>query len=621
MRNLTPALAALAATSLSLSPLAAPAQDQPESELAPVVVTATRTAETVDDTLSPVTVIDRDEIDRSGVQDFRELLRSRAGMQLTNQGGMGKSTNLYMRGTSQQGVKFLVDGLEYTSATTGTPSFQFLPLSQIERVEVVRGPRSSLYGADAVGGIVQVFTRKGGQGVHPFASAGIGSNQTRKGRAGVSGGAGSFHYAFAGDYFETQGFDSYKAREPDADGFRRRSGNIRLGYDGPGFEADAHFLHSEGTSEYDWTGFGTPNNETAFVQQVGGLSVTAHPMEAWFSTLRGGRSRDRQRSLASGEKTDLFQTTRDQAVWQNDVRWGEGQVLTVGGDYHVDRIESTREYSADSRWNWGGFVQQQLSHGDHDFNFNLRHDDNQAFGGYTTGSAAWGYRLDSVWRVTASYGTAFRAPTFNELYYPDVGYYKGNPNLDPESSRSADIGLIARPEWGRVALHAFRTRIDDLIVNDCVQQGPGYCAVYAPVNLDQAEITGIELETRARSGPWHVATDLTLQDPVNPDTGNQLPKRSRNTARVDVNRAFGRLTAGAEWIGKSYKYDDTANTVRVPGYGLVNLYASLRMGRDWTLRGRVENLMDRAYESESGYRARGRYGVVELAYARGGSGR
>lgn len=221
---LTPAAVALCgASSLSLA--------EPVS-LADQVVTATRTAQTASQSLAAVSVIDREDIERSQARSVPELLRQVPGVSLANNGGFGKNTTLFLRGTESDHVLVLIDGIKVGSASAGLTAFQDLPVELIERIEVVRGPRSSLYGSEAIGGVIQIFTRRGdGQGAKPFFSAGYGTHQTLEGSAGVSGGAGNGWYSLGVSSFDTAGINTKRAGtagyEPDRDGYRNLSGNLR----------------------------------------------------------------------------------------------------------------------------------------------------------------------------------------------------------------------------------------------------------------------------------------------------------------------------------------------------------------------------------------------------------
>lgn len=458
---LTPAAVALCgASSLSLA--------EPVS-LADQVVTATRTARTAAQSLAAVSVIDREDIERSQARSVPELLRQVPGVSLANNGGFGKNTTLFLRGTESDHVLVLIDGIKVGSASAGLTAFQDLPVELIERIEVVRGPRSSLYGSEAIGGVIQIFTRRGdGQGAKPFFSAGYGTHQTLEGSAGVSGGTGNGWYSLGVSSFDTAGINTKRAGtvgyEPDRDGYRNLSGNLRGGYRfDNGLELDGTLLRAKSHNDYDQvfngSGFGTNSDNE---QNLIGGRARFTPLDPWLVTLQAGRSEDKADAYQDGRFYSRFDTRRDSLSWQNDLTLAEGHVLTLGYDWQKDEIGSSEAFSVDSRLNKGWFAQYLGQYGRQDWQLSLRRDDNQQFGVHDTGSAAWGYALSDALRFTVSYGTAFKAPTFNELYYPDYG----NPDLDAETSRSLEVGLSGTHGWGHWAVNAFRTNVDDLIGND-----------------------------------------------------------------------------------------------------------------------------------------------------------
>ncbi len=440
---LTPAAVALCgASSLSLA--------EPVS-LADQVVTATRTAQTASQSLAAVSVIDREDIERSQARSVPELLRQVPGVSLANNGGFGKNTTLFLRGTESDHVLVLIDGIKVGSASAGLTAFQDLPVELIERIEVVRGPRSSLYGSEAIGGVIQIFTRRGdGQGAKPFFSAGYGTHQTLEGSAGVSGGAGNGWYSLGVSSFDTAGINTKRAGtagyEPDRDGYRNLSGNLRGGYRfDNGLELDGTLLRAKSHNDYDQVFGNSGFNANADGEQnlVGGRARFT-PFDPWLVTLQAGRSEDKADAYQDGRFYSRFDTRRDSLSWQNDLTLAEGHVLTLGYDWQKDEISSSEAFSVDSRLNKGWFAQYLGQYGRQDWQLSLRRDDNQQFGVHDTGSAAWGYALSDALRFTVSYGTAFKAPTFNELYYPDYG----NPDLDAETSRSLEVGLSGTHGWG-----------------------------------------------------------------------------------------------------------------------------------------------------------------------------
>jgi vitamin B12 transporter len=608
----TPLLSTLSAALALSSPPALAATGEP-LELETVVVTATRTARTADETLAPVTVIDRAAIERMQARSVPDALRGLPGVAVANTGGRGQPTTVFLRGTDSDHVMVLIDGVKVGSPTLGPAPFQDYPIDAVERIEVVRGPRASLYGSEAVGGVIQVFTRRGGGTLAPRARVGIGTYGTRDASVGLAGGGESGWLDVGARYEESSGFNACVgepfiggcfALEPDHDGYRNAAGHARAGYRVGGAEVDVHWLRSETDTDFDGTRFS--GNESRTVQQVTGGSVSLLPVDRWKVTLAAGRSQDNLDVFYAGTFLDRFDTTRDTLTWQNDFALGDERLVTAGVDRQEDRVESTVDYAVDSRRNTGVFAQYQGALGGHRVDASLRRDDNEQFGGHTSGSAAWGHALPGGLWLTVSYGTAFKAPTFNDLYYP----FFGNPHLEPETSASTEIGVAGRHGAARWSLNAFATRIDDLIAFDATVQ--------APANIDSARIRGLEAVAGARVGAWDLSGNVTLLDPENrasgPDRGNLLPRRPRQSLRLDVDRDLGRLRAGATLFASGRRFDDLANDVRLDGYAVVDLRAEYRLTDRLTVQGRIENLLDEDYETAAFYNQPGRGFYLTLGY-------
>ncbi len=581
------------------------------TEIDPVVVTATRTARTVNASLASVTVIERSDIERLQATSVPDLLRGVQGLQVSNSGGPGKVTDIYTRGTSADHTLVLIDGVKIGSATTGTTAWQDLPISQIERIEVVRGPRSSLYGSEAIGGVIQIFTRKGGGALRPSLSLGGGSYRSANASANLSGGGDSGWWSLGGSYQDTEGFNACTGvpnqagcftDEPDIDGYRNLAGSARGGYRfGQRGELDLFWLGTKAQSRFD----GSFVNDTKTNQQVLGAKGRFSPLDPWDLTLALGQSRDDSDNRLNGSFVTAFDTLRETASLQSDLTLGTAQVLTLGLDWQNDRITSTEDYAEDSRDNVGVFGQIQASLQGHDLSASLRQDDNQQFGRHATGSAAWGYSLSNGVRLLASYGTAFKAPTFNELYFP----FFGNPDLTPEQSRSAELGVSGDLGLLQWSVNAYQTKVDDLIAF-----GPAFI----PENIDQAQIRGLELGVTGAHHGWTLSANLTLLDPINqsdgPDDGNLLPRRAEQSARIDLDKDLGAWRLGGSLIGVGRRFDDTANTLVLDPYGTLDLRAEYAFGKGFRVQGRLENLFDADYETAAYYNQPGRGFYLTLRY-------
>lgn len=607
-----PNLSLAIAMALALPALAQAQTNDEATDLDDVVVTATRTAISANDALSPVEVITRDDIARSQARSLPDLLRGRAGISIGNQGGLGKLTTLSMRGSETDHVLVLVDGVRIGSPTSGLASFQDLPVALIDRVEIVRGPRSSLYGADAIGGVIQIFTRRDRGAVAPRASVTVGSHGDREASAGVGGRIGRGWFGADAAYQRTDGINACNGsstlfvgcftEEPDRDGYRNRSLSLRGGFDATdALSFEGHALRAEGENEYD----GSFVNYSEVVQQVIGGKATWRPSEAVRLQLSAGRNRDSSDNFLGNVANGYFATDRDSVTLQGDFGVGEGQLVSVGFDWLRDRVDSDTAYDESERDNHAGFVQYQGRFGAQSIEASLRRDDNEQFGGHTTGSIAWGLGFAENWRLTTGYGTAFKAPTFNELYYP----FFGNPTLRPEESKTWELGLAYRGERFNARIDGFSTQVDDLIAYDA--------SIFLPNNIERARLRGAEIGVDTTIADWTIAASASFLDSENRVgffAGNDLPRRAKRSARVDIDRAFGAFRFGVTAVASGARYDDVANTRRVAGYGTLDLRAEYAFTPSWSLQARVANVFDRDYETVSFYNQPGREWFLTLRY-------
>lgn len=585
----------LAALIGSLFTLPATAQNTPSLE--EIVVTATRTARTTDDSLAAVSVITRPEIERLQAHSVTDLLAGLTGLHFANGGGTGKTTSIYLRGTEPSHVVLLIDGIRLGSATLGTASFQDLPVSQIERIEIVRGPMSSLYGADAIGGVIQIFTQKGKGLPTPSASLMGGRDNTRQLQAGISGGGTRGWFNLNASHFNTDGFSAQRGSETDDDGYRNTSLTLRGGLTlNASTSLEAQVMRTEGKNHYD----GSYVNEGTTAQQILSTTLKHRLSDRWHSHLTLGESRDEADDFLNGVYVDTYNTRRRLATWQNDLELDTLGLLSLGIDHQKDSVVSSDSYATSQRNDTGLFGQWLVHAGRHAYKLSLRRDHNSQFGHATTGNVAWGTALSEQVQTRLSYGTAFKAPTFNDLYYP----FSGNPDLQPEKSRTLEWGVTGQYGDTRWNLNAFSTRVTDLIAWACVSN----CSdadwsndLWQPSNLNQARIRGLEAESRFRLGRWQSRLSATLLSPEDARTGKQLPHRARQSLRLDLDRTWGVWRIGTTVRAESARYDDTANSTRLGGYGLLDLRAEYPLSHELTLAGRVENLFGQHYETAAGY--------------------
>ena len=594
------------------------------ADLDQVVVTGTRTAVTVDDSLAAVEVIDRAQIERSQAHSLPDLLRGRAGVSVGNQGGLGKQTSVFLRGGESNHVLVLVDGVRIGNANFDLAAFQDLPLDMVERIEIVRGPRSSLYGSDAIGGVIQVFTRRDRGGYAPRFHVGAGSHGLREIGGGFGGGGERGWFGIDLGHQSSDGIDACGgsstlfrgcfAEEPDVDGYENDALSLRGGFAvDDRVDAQAFALRARGRNEFDSYSdafFQSPNVSDTLQQVIGG-KLHYRPMANLDLQLSVGRNDDESEDSRAGTAAyGYFHSTRDIASLQGDVGIAEGQLLTLGMDWMRDYVSSDVAYTTTHRRNRAAFVQYQGSFGRHDVQVSGRHDDNDQFGEHTTGSIAYGIALPHGLRATASAGTAFKAPTFADLYYPPFfGMATANPDLRPETSTSYEVGIAQKRDHWHWAANAYQTEIEDLITLD---------AFFVPHNLNKARITGGELVAGAEIAGWAIDGSLSYvesRDASGENRDKLLPRRPRTGARIDVDRSFGDVSVGLSWIASGPRFDDAANRYRLDGYATLDLRVAYAFSPAWSLQARASNLADREYQTVEFFNQPGREFSVMLRYA------
>ncbi len=592
--------------------LAASARAQ-EAALQPTVeVTASRVAETADASLADVSVITRADIDVSGAPDLIDLLRLQVGVDVVRTGGAGEQTSVFLRGSNSNHVLVLIDGVRVASANTGAFAFENLPLDAIERIEIVRGPRASYWGSDAIGGVIQIFTRK-------LDSALIAANYGSYRSADASAGMGS--WSDAGGFSvqvgtrHVRGFsttnpgicngpnDPYCIYNPDDDGLQNHNiaaqGAYKLGTQ----TLSASLFRNEGGLDFD-------QGHSRTLDQAAGVNLEGDILPDWHQRVSVGTSRE---DIDTPAFQSAYRSTREQLAWMSDVALSTMQHLVAGLDYVHDHGVSIDDSGFGApydvvRDNAGVFAGWRAHDGALDSEVSGRYDHYSEFGGAFSGSAALGWKLADDLRLSVSYGTAFRAPNLNELFSPGYGgYYAGNPQLDPERSRTAELGLDWRVDAGnRVGLRAFSTRVHDLID---FSGGD----LFQAINVDRAAIDGIELTHTWHAGAWSLDNNLTLQNPRNQDSGGQLLRRPKQKLNSVLERAFSdRIRAGVELVDSGKREDVGSRTL--PGYVLVNLRASYALTSTWRVGLRLENVFDRDYELAHGYNTPGRSGYIEIAW-------
>ena len=591
----------------------------PATEVAETVVTATRTPVQAASLTRDVSVITRDDIARAGPTSLPELLSREAGIEFASNGGDGRQSSLFIRGTNSNQSVVLIDGVRVVSATTGATALEQIPLEQIERIEIVRGPVSGLYGADAIGGVVQVFTRKGRGAPAPHLSLAAGNDGTWRVGAGIGGVVGDTSFAVDVTHRTTDGGFSATNRDnfnynPDEDGYRNTAYSVRVSHLlAEGHEVGFNAFQAFGRAQYDANQdlTGQINDVQKNRVQANSVYLKNQLTERWHSTLTLSQAVDRSENFTPrnpwGPDYGRFKTTQDTLTWQNDLALGAAGQLTAGYEHQKQKVSSTQEFTVSNRQNNAVFAGWNGEFGASLLNASLRHDNNSQFGGKTTGTLGYGYRVNEAVKLTANWGTAFRVPTFNDLYWPDDGTgYVGNPDLKPESSRNAEVGAEFSGALGKLKLAAFENRVDDLINGyDCSGGFPCTSS-----NVNKATIKGVSLTGSTVLAGTTLRGNVNWQDPRDDITDKRLTYRSEWYGTLDVSRPFDQLTLGSTLRVAGSRYADSGNTKELGGYALVDLYADYALNPTTRLFARVNNAFDRDYTQLAGYNTAGREWLV-----------
>lgn len=580
-----------------------------------VVITATRTPMRADQTVADVTVLTREDLERASGRTLSEVLSQQGGLQLSANGGLGKTSSVFIRGLEARHVLLLVDGVRYGSATTGMPELDNLPLGDIDHIEIVRGPLSSLYGSDAVGGVVQVFTRRASasEGTRLNGAVTAGSHRYGQASGGVSFTDGVWSGAVQALHTENRGFSATNPRaefdnhNPDTDGFRQNAASAHLGLKLPqGWQVGAHLLSVDAVSGYD-DGVGT-DAKSGLRTRVMSLDTSGELAAGWRTQVRVARSANDYETLASASPwIDLgtIATVQQQISWDNTVRLPVGTLLVVAEHLKQKVTKPAGNYDTTNRTINSLALGYNATVGIHTVQASLRHDRNSQYGNPTTGTVGYGLALMEGLRATAQIGTSFVAPSFNQLYWPSYG----NPKLEPEKGKHAELGLRYTVGEQQFSATAFGNRIRGYIT-----QGAN------PVNLPYAQSNGVSLGYDGQLGPVKVGAAIDHLTPKNDTDGsaNQgklLPRRARNAAKLSADVDLGAWTVGAGLQAYSHRFNNAANTQRLAGYATVDLHAQWQYAPDWALGARLNNVANRPYETALGYNQPGRELYLTLRYA------
>ena len=582
---LRPLAAVLLTTATQMATAAAP------ENLETVIVTATRTPTPARAVLAPVDVIDRDALARSLAIDVTDLLRFEAGIDVARNGGPGQPTSVFIRGAESNHTLVLIDGVRMNPGTIGGAALQNIPPELIERIEIVRGPRSTLYGSDAIGGVINVITRRPAPGAHVDVQAGAGGYETREASlvTSISGAAGELGAGLT--WIDSDGFPTRTTDATDR-GFdnlafsgqaRTRVGSVELG---------VRHWQAQGTSEYS-DFFLTPVDQD-FRNVLTAATLEYDAPSRWRTRVTLSRMEDR---IEQNDSDDHLLTERHAIDWQNDLEFDAAHRMTAGVLLQREEAESLSFGSGfDSRTRIANFyLQDSLTRGRHGVLLAGGYTDHEIFGSQPTWNAEYGVAVTASTRLTLAAGSAFRAPDATDLYG-----FGGNPDLEPEESVSFEVGLRhVVEEQHTLGLSAYQNDIDNLI--EFVVLDPDTFEGELR-NVERARIRGVEASYAFRGATWQLQAQASLQDPENRTTGALLFRRTQESFTLGIARRFGSVDLGLDVLYAGPREDfGVPEPTRLDAYTLANLTARAELSRSLSLLARVENLFDEQYEIASSY--------------------
>lgn len=572
------------------------------------VVTANRYEQPLIDLVADVSILDKDDIEKSGATGLADVLTRLPGFEMSRSGGIGGTTSLYIRGSETRFAAIYVDGVRVDSQATGGAPWESLPIGQVDRIEVLRGPASAVYGSDALGGVVQIFTKKGEGAFNPFVGFGYGTYGTQKIDAGFSGSNESIDYALTVSRAASTGFNSrpVSTQNPDDDGYLSESLSGRLGWQlNKQHKIDFTTLNNSLVSQYD-SSTSFKDEKSYQLLQTKGLQLRSDWTDKYRTTVSFTESRVLYESKPSPY---LTMTKLNGYLFHNEFHVG-AQTFTAALEKKVDFLESTPIYQDRSQdalalgYGWRNSFQS--------VQVNVRHDQDSEFGGKDTGSLAYGQALNSDWRATASMGTAFRAPT---LYQRFSAY--GSPTLKPETALNKELGLKYQKGTAQFKAVAYQNQIDNLVTFSTAITGCQDPQFGCYGSTAQAEYYGVTLSGQERVGRVNLSGSFDIQNPRDLSTGKLLARRASHHAYFAADTRSGDTVWGAGVQLSGARYDDVANTNSLPGYTLINLYANHRLNKEWSLLARIDNLGDATYQLANTYASPGRQLYVAMRWAPG----
>jgi vitamin B12 transporter len=606
---------------LALAALACGTSAQAQNKLDTVVTTAARTPQRLAEVLADLTVISRADIERQAAASVADLLRNNGCAEMVRNGGAASTTSIYLRGAETRHTLVLVDGVRMDSQSTGGASWQGIPISQVERVEVLKGPASAIYGSDAVGGVVQIFTRKGGGKISADLGVALGNLATRKADGGLFGSAGIIDFALTLAGEESDGFnsttsDSAFSYVPDRDGWRKYQATARLGAQlAEGHRAELVVIKNYANGQYD-ASRSRPLADDHTLQHTDAtrLAWTAQWAPALQTQLSYGESRDRYETTPSPYVTD---TRVKNLALTGSYLISKGHQLNFQGERIEDELENSGLVTAGvgQRHRNAVGAGYLLSAGAFSLQAHARHDSDSQFGSVNTGTLLAGFEVATGLRIVGSVGNAFRAPTLYQqgtVYGPDLSKPGVKP-LEAERGRNFEFALKYGTGDTELTATAYRNRISNLIIFGAAGTCRSNFGCYE--NVSAARLQGLSLAGSTKIAAVNLRATLDLQKPTDASTGLRLARRAKRLGTLGADTELGNWLLGTGVQLSGSRFDNAANTRRLGGYALVNFNAQYKLSRDLKLQLNLDNAFDREHTTAYGFASAPRTVLVSLRWS------
>ncbi len=572
-----------------------------------VIVTATRFESKLNESLAPVEVITHKQIEDLQAQSLSEVLRRLPGVQVADNGGPTQTTSLYIRGRATKNVLVLINGVRVGSATTGYANLAAIPLHGVSRIEVLRGPRAAVYGSDAVSGVVNIITEQGKNGETNI-TAGYGSDEQKRVSGSLALANDEQWLNMSATYQASEGYDALLTDtgydgDFDDDGYRDRYLVTDFGKQfNDNWLLKVNGYYQKQYTEYD--GYGGADKTDNDLYNL--AAITQYQQDRWQSHFSLAANQDKSDNYGNSSNF-LYKTNRYTASWDNEYQISEPLAFVGGVEWYYENAESTYITGEDSRDNGSVYVGSYLNPGDFSLDSNFRFDHNSAYGSFGTYQFAAGYFVTDNIRLVVSYGTSFKAPTYNDLY----SSFGSNPDLDVEKNKTGEIAIESNFDLASVRLSTYRNEVKDLITTS-------YDANYVATvdNVEEAVIKGFELSSSFDTGPLSHQVSYDYLDTENKSTGEELARRARHSAKWNTAYNIKQWHFDVSYLYQGTRQDSVYNDVVLSPYSLVDFAMSYSFNNGVKLGGKVGNVFDEDYETASGYATpeRNYYGSISYTF-------